>query len=97
MARRSVFAPAPAPAGTAASPAACSWLGLLVPKGTPKQVVTALNREAAKAPADPQLRAKLETLGTVPVGSSPQVFHRMLDEEYQASKALVHSAGLRAQ
>jgi tripartite-type tricarboxylate transporter receptor subunit TctC len=74
-----------------------TWLGLLVPKGTPDHVVATLHREAAKVLAEPQLRTRLEALGTMPVGSSPQVFQKMLAEEYRTSRALVQSAGLRAQ
>jgi tripartite-type tricarboxylate transporter receptor subunit TctC len=74
-----------------------TWLGLLVPKGTPADVVAKLNRETGKILADPEVKSKLELLGTSPVGGSSANFQKMLDEEYVTSKALVQSAGLRAE
>lgn len=73
-----------------------TWLGLLVPKGTPAAVVARLNAEVDKVLAAPGMRARLEALGTGAVGGSAQAFGQMLAHEYQQSRDLVRSAGLRA-
>lgn len=73
-----------------------TWLGLLVPKGTPTAVVARLNAETAKVLAEPQIRTRLDALGTTAVGGSAQAFGKMLADEATAARDLVRSAGLRA-
>jgi tripartite-type tricarboxylate transporter receptor subunit TctC len=72
-----------------------TWLGLLVPKGTPDAVIARLNRETDKVLSDSEIRTTLETQGTSPVGGAATAFQKMLAKDYAASKALVQSAGLR--
>jgi tripartite-type tricarboxylate transporter receptor subunit TctC len=74
-----------------------TWLGLLVPTGTPEPVVARLNGEVVKILAEPDVKAALEAQGTSPVGGSAQAFQKMLSEEAVSSRALVQSAGLRAE
>jgi tripartite-type tricarboxylate transporter receptor subunit TctC len=74
-----------------------TWLGLLVPKGTPDAAVSKLNAEVGKILADPEVKASLETQGTSPVGASAAAFAKMVADDAVASKALVQSAGLRAE
>jgi tripartite-type tricarboxylate transporter receptor subunit TctC len=54
--------------------AAQSWVGMLVPAGTPKEIVARLNGEAKKALADPEVRGKLGAQGFDVVGSTPEEF-----------------------
>jgi tripartite-type tricarboxylate transporter receptor subunit TctC len=51
---------------------AWAWQGLVVPAGTPKDVIARLNAEYAKAVADPAIRAKLMEAGIEPVTSTPE-------------------------
>jgi tripartite-type tricarboxylate transporter receptor subunit TctC len=39
------------------------WSGLWVPKGTPNEIITKLNKAAVDALADPQVKKQLENLG----------------------------------
>src|SRR6266850_1615021 len=54
--------------------AAQSWVGMLVPAGTPREIVARLNAEAKKALADPDVRGKLAAQGFDVVGSTPGEF-----------------------
>jgi len=54
--------------------AAQSWVGMLVPAETPKEIVARLNAEAKKALADPQVRGKLSAQGFDVVGNTPEEF-----------------------
>ena len=54
--------------------AAQSWVGMLVPAGTPKEVVVRYNSEVKAALADPAVRGKLSAQGFDVVGSSPGEF-----------------------
>ena len=50
---------------------AWAWQGLAVPAGTPKDIVTRLNAEYAKAITDAGVRQKLVDAGVEPVSSTP--------------------------
>ena len=49
-----------------------TWFLVTAPPGTPKEIVTRLNREIVKALSDPELRERYETLGLAPLGTSPE-------------------------
>jgi tripartite-type tricarboxylate transporter receptor subunit TctC len=51
---------------------AWAWQGMVVPTGTPKDVVARLNSEYAKAAADPGVRSKLMDAGIETVTSTPE-------------------------
>ncbi|OZI74452.1 Bug family tripartite tricarboxylate transporter substrate binding protein [Bordetella genomosp. 12] len=61
--------------------AAESWFGLSAPAGTPPAVMQRLHSATVKAMADPALREKLEKVGFVVVGSSPQAFSAFVSQE----------------
>jgi tripartite-type tricarboxylate transporter receptor subunit TctC len=50
------------------------WHGVLVPKGTPKDIVARLQTEVNKAVQNPELRAKLVAQGNVMLGGSSDEF-----------------------
>jgi tripartite-type tricarboxylate transporter receptor subunit TctC len=50
-----------------------SWVGLLVPHGTPREIIALLQRETAKALAAPDVRDRLVSLGCDPVGGTPEM------------------------
>jgi len=54
--------------------AAQSWVGMLSPTGTPKDIVARLHAELTKALADPEVRGKLAAQGFDVVGSAPGEF-----------------------
>jgi len=54
--------------------AAQSWVGMLAPAGTPKDIVARLHAELTKALADPEVRGKLAAQGFDVVGSAPGEF-----------------------
>jgi len=54
--------------------AAQSWVGMLGPAGTPKDIVARLHAELTKALADPEVRGKLAAQGFDVVGSAPGEF-----------------------
>jgi tripartite-type tricarboxylate transporter receptor subunit TctC len=48
-----------------------AWFGVGVPKATPPDVISRLNREVNAALADPKIRARLKELGAVPFVATP--------------------------
>src|SRR6202163_1186127 len=51
-----------------------SWVGVMVPAGTPKDIVNLLQRELARIIAAPDMKARLAELGYDPVASTPDEF-----------------------
>src|SRR5207248_1983585 len=49
-----------------------SWVGVLVPAGTPKDIIGLIQREIARIIAQPDMRARLAELGYDPVASTPE-------------------------
>ena len=57
--------------------------GILVPAGTPKEIVTLLNREIAKAMALPDVKEKCAQLGFDPVADKPEEFAGYIKKEVE--------------
>src|SRR5262252_5407738 len=49
-----------------------SWFAVVVPAGTPREIVVQLNREIARAIAQPDMQERLAALGYEPVASTPE-------------------------
>ena len=69
--------------------------GLVAPAGTPKVIVTLLQREIAKAVAAPDVREKLGTLGFRPVANTPEEFGARIRAEIEKWGKVVRDAKLR--
>src|SRR5262249_2928440 len=51
-----------------------SWVGVLVPAGTPQDIVTLLHRKIVRSMELPDMKERLPTLGFDAVGSTPDEF-----------------------
>jgi|SRR5665647_105740 len=58
-----------------------SWHGLMAPAGTPKAIIDRIATEVARAIQDPELSARMTTLGVDPLGNSPQEFANMISAD----------------
>jgi tripartite-type tricarboxylate transporter receptor subunit TctC len=58
-----------------------TWAGVLAPAGTPKDVVKRVSDEVARIVRMDDVRARLEGMGTVPVGNTPEEFERFIAAE----------------
>ena len=72
-----------------------SWMGLLAPARTPQKILARLNAVAVKAVHSPETHSRLEALGAVPVGDSPQQFAARIRREYEQNGKIVKTAGVR--
>jgi tripartite-type tricarboxylate transporter receptor subunit TctC len=72
-----------------------SWMGLLAPAKTPQKIVARLNAIAVKTVHSPETHARLEALGAVPVGDSPQHFAARIRREHEQNGKIVKTAGAR--
>ncbi|MDH4392808.1 MAG: tripartite tricarboxylate transporter substrate binding protein [Aquabacterium sp.] len=60
---------------------ASSWFGLVVPAGTPPEVVNRLQGETAKALASPALKERLQSQGAIPSGMPSADFAKFIAAE----------------
>ena len=72
-----------------------SWLGLLAPAGTPREIVARLNEIAVQVVRTAETRARLIAIGGDPVGSSPAEFAAFLRADYERNGAAARHAGLK--
>jgi len=70
-----------------------SWLGILVPAGTPRPVVDRLNRELVAILADPHMRQLLTERGFEPQSSTPEQFAERIREELVSWGKVVKASG----
>ena len=72
-----------------------TWVGVMVPAGTPKDIVALLNREIAKIIATPDMQARLTELGYEPVASSPEEFARRIKTEIATWAGVIRAAHIK--
>ena len=72
------------------------WVGVLVPKGTPKEVITLLNGEINKIIALPDAKTKLSAVGLDPVGGTPEDFARDMRAEGEKWAKVIKAANITA-
>jgi tripartite-type tricarboxylate transporter receptor subunit TctC len=72
-----------------------SWVGILVPAGTPADVIAVLHRESAKVLAQPEMRARLATLGYDLVASSPEEFATRIKVEIEMWAKVIRAANIK--
>ena len=69
--------------------------GIVVPAGTPKEIIDLLAREIAKSVARPDVQAKLATLGFKPVANTPEEWTARIKLEIDKWGKVVRDANLR--
>jgi tripartite-type tricarboxylate transporter receptor subunit TctC len=73
-----------------------SWYGLFAPAGTPRDIVTRLNAEAAKALKSKEIRDYLVPQGADPIGNTTDEFLTHIQAELVKWRQAVKDAGIRA-
>lgn len=58
-----------------------TWAGMIAPAGTPAEIVQRLADEVGRIVRSDEVRQRLEAMGTVPVGGSPQAFNEFIAAE----------------
>lgn len=76
---------------------AIQWVGLLTTAGTPADVVARLNAEVNRAVRQPELIAKLATLGVAPAGGTPAEFGEVIATEIRNWTQVARDANIRAE
>ena len=74
-----------------------SWFTVMVPAGTPKEIVARLNAEILKALADPEVREKLRDQGLTVRGTSPEELAVATREQLARYARLFREANIKSE
>jgi tripartite-type tricarboxylate transporter receptor subunit TctC len=73
------------------------WVGVLIPAGTPADVIALLHREIVAIIALPDMHERLSALGFEPVGDTPEEFVKQMKLEMEKWAKVIRAANLKAQ
>jgi tripartite-type tricarboxylate transporter receptor subunit TctC len=74
-----------------------NWQGVVVPAGTPKEIVAFLHREIVKIIAMPDVKERLAALGFEPVANTPEEFTRLAKREFASWAEVIRASNIKAQ
>ncbi len=72
-----------------------AWYAMMVPTGTPAEVIARLNSEAARTLTLPDVKARLDATGMVPKSSTPEELRRHIHEEIAKWAKVVRALDLK--
>jgi tripartite-type tricarboxylate transporter receptor subunit TctC len=74
-----------------------TWVGVAVPKGTPKEVIDRLRDGLVAALGASEVQATLRDQGAVPAGTTAEQFRQFVHDEVAKSDRIVSQAGIQAE
>src|SRR5215470_12732150 len=72
-----------------------TWGGIGAPRGTPPEIIERLNRVVNEGLAQPEIKARLADVGTVPLVLSPAEFKAYVAAEFEKWDKVVKVAGIK--
>ena len=76
---------------------AATWVMFMAPAGTPRDIVSRLSAEVAKAVASPDIKSRFEALSIEPVGNTPEQAAKYLADEIAKWSKVIITAGVKAE
>ena len=73
------------------------WFGWLAPAATPRPIVNRLHAELVRALKLPEVRDRLLSQNTEPVGNTPQEFGAFMKSEHQKWSRVIRAANIRVE
>jgi tripartite-type tricarboxylate transporter receptor subunit TctC len=73
-----------------------TWFGLLVPTGTPRDIVTRLHTDIAKVTRLPDVQKQLEGQGATTIGNTPEQFAAYIKSESAKWAKVLAASGVKA-
>ncbi len=74
-----------------------SWTGVIVPRGTPADIVASIHAEIARVSQLAETRERLGAAGFEVVGSSPETFAALIRNDAARLGKVIREAGIRAE
>ena len=74
-----------------------TWTAVVVPAGTPKEIIAQLNRMIAGDRRAPDMKQRLAALGYEPIGSSPEECTEFFKTEMAKWSKVIRASGIKAE
>jgi tripartite-type tricarboxylate transporter receptor subunit TctC len=74
-----------------------NWFGVLVPAGTPAEIVQRLHRDVNAAVAATEVSDLLRRSGADPANATSEQFAKVIRDEFESWKAVTQRAGIKAE
>jgi tripartite-type tricarboxylate transporter receptor subunit TctC len=72
-----------------------SWFGLIMPAGTPPEIIKRINAELTGVLNDPKVREQLLAAKTEPLPTTPEEMRNTIRKEIQQTAALIKAANIK--
>ena len=73
-----------------------SWIGLLAPAGTPKEIVEKISRDVREVVAAADVREQLTVQGATPAGTTPEDFAALIDRDRKRYAVIIRDRNITA-
>jgi tripartite-type tricarboxylate transporter receptor subunit TctC len=73
------------------------WYGVLVPTGTPREVIQRLNAEMLRILKDPEASQRMRAARIFPTGSTPEEFGALIRDSYAAWGKVIRETGVKGE
>jgi tripartite-type tricarboxylate transporter receptor subunit TctC len=73
------------------------WYALYVPAKTPPEIIRKLNTDVVTALGDPEFHNRLDQLGVVVIGSTPEQLDRHLKTEFELWEPVIKAANIKVE
>ena len=71
-----------------------SWIGLLAPAGTPRDVIEKISADVREALAADDVKGRLTELGAIPLATTPAQFTQLIDSDRQRYAKIIRERGI---
>ena len=76
---------------------ASTWVMFMAPGGTPREIVSRLSAETAKAINESDIKDRFNQIGIIPVGNSPEQAAKFLNDEVAKWAKVITAAGVKTE
>ena len=71
------------------------WIGVMVPKGTPRPIIDRFNATINKFLQEPEMKKSLEAQGMAPSGGTPEKFDKRIRGDYERWVKIVRERNIK--
>ncbi len=72
-----------------------TWVLFLAPAGTPRDIVTRMSAEVAKAISGGDIKSRFDSMGIEAVGNTPEQAGKFLEDEIAKWSKVIKTAGIK--